>query len=56
MKKIFPFFATILFLISFKAGSQTVYFFRDGNNPGFYDSGLAFRTAPSLLEQAGAPG
>jgi len=56
MKKTFPLFATILFLISLKASSQTVYFFRDGNNPGFYDSGLAFRTAPSLLEQAGASG
>ena len=36
--------------------SPVVYFFKDGNNPGFYDSGLAFKTAPSVLEQAGTSG
>ena len=36
--------------------SQTVWFFRDGTNPGFYDSGLAFKTSPSTIEQAGASG
>ncbi|MBK8877423.1 MAG: hypothetical protein IPN74_02375 [Haliscomenobacter sp.] len=30
---------------------QEVFFFRDSNNPGYYDSGLAFKTAPSAIEQ-----
>ena len=30
---------------------QEVFFFRDSNNPGYYDSGLAFKTSPSTLEQ-----
>ena len=33
--------------------SQTVWFFRDAINPGFYDTGLAFKTAPSTIEQTG---
>lgn len=33
--------------------SQTVWFFRDANNIGYYDSGLAFKTSPSTIEQAG---
>ena len=35
---------------------QTVYFFQDSNNPGYYDSGLAFKTSPSLLAQSGSSG
>lgn len=35
---------------------QSVFFFRDGANPGFYDSGLAFPAPPSFLEQAGPTG
>ena len=31
----------------------SVWFFRDGSNPGFYDSGLAFKTPPSIIEQGG---
>ena len=36
--------------------AQEVFFFRDANNPGFYDSGLAFKTLPSTLEQTGPSG
>ncbi len=36
--------------------SQSVYFFRDSDNPGFYDTGLAFKTAPSTIEQTGPSG
>ncbi len=54
MKSLILIFFSLLLLGDNKA--QTVYFFRDGNNPGFYDSGLAFRTAPSLIEQAGTSG
>ena len=41
-----------LFLVSIARG-QTVWFFRDATNPGFYDTGLAFKTAPSTIEQTG---
>ncbi|MDX1943745.1 MAG: glucoamylase family protein [Saprospiraceae bacterium] len=36
--------------------SQSVYFFRDSDKPGYYDSGLAFKTAPSTIEQTGPSG
>ncbi len=36
--------------------AQTIWFFQDSNNPGYYDSGLAFKTSPSTIEQAGASG
>ncbi len=35
------------------AQSQTVWFFRDATNPGYYDTGLAFKTPPSTIEQTG---
>lgn len=38
------------------ARGQEVIFFQDSNNPGYYDTGLAFPTAPSSLEQAGPSG
>jgi len=36
--------------------AQSLYFFQDAAHAGYYDSGLAFRTAPSSLEQAGPSG
>lgn len=38
------------------AGAQTVFFYQDSNNPGYYDTGLAFPSVPSFLEQAGPSG
>jgi hypothetical protein len=38
------------------ARAQEIFFFRDANNPGYYDSGLAFKSAPSILEQTGPSG
>jgi hypothetical protein len=35
---------------------QEVYFFSDANNPGFYDSGLAFKSGNSFIEQTGGSG
>ncbi|GAB4425923.1 MAG: hypothetical protein OHK0039_43760 [Bacteroidia bacterium] len=36
--------------------AQPAYFFRDSDDPRYYDSGLAFPTAPSTLAQAGPSG
>jgi hypothetical protein len=36
--------------------AQNVWYFQDSNNPGYYDSGLAFKTAPSTFEQTGGSG
>ncbi len=36
--------------------SQEVYFFSDSNNPGYYDTGLAFKSGASFLEQTGSSG
>lgn len=36
--------------------SQEVYFFSDSNNPGYYDTGLAFKSGNSFLEQTGGSG
>ncbi|MBK7873252.1 MAG: T9SS type A sorting domain-containing protein [Saprospiraceae bacterium] len=33
--------------------AQSVYFFRDSDKSGYYDSGLAFKTSPSEIEQNG---
>lgn len=51
-------FAAFVFYMLFSTASysQEVFFFRDSNNPGYYDSGLAFRTSPSSIEQAGPSG
>lgn len=35
---------------------QDVYFFSDSNNPGYYDTGLAFKSGNSYIEQAGSSG
>lgn len=35
---------------------QEVFFFRDSNNPGYYDTGLAFKNSPSTIEQTGPSG
>lgn len=56
MKQIQCCIAIGLFLMSWNMNAQSVYFFRDSDNPGFYDSGLAFKTAPSALEQTGVTG
>ena len=56
MHKFITILSLFLLLSACHITSQAVYFFRDGNNPGFYDSGLAFKTSPSQLEQAGASG
>jgi hypothetical protein len=45
-----------LILMSLCGNAQSIYFFRDSGNPGFYDTGLAFRTAPSTIEQTGPSG
>lgn len=36
-----------------RAFAQTVFFFQDSNNGSYYNSGLAFATAPSTILQAG---
>lgn len=47
----------VLILFAFHiVRAQEVFFFRDANNPGYYDSGLAFKTTPSALEQTGPSG
>lgn len=57
MKSISHFILVFQFIsVWFRLESQTVYFFKDGNNPGFYDSGLTFKTSPSTIEQAGTSG
>jgi hypothetical protein len=57
MKKLYTYFI-MLFMASaiLNAQAQTVWFFQDGNNPGYYDSGLAFKTSPSTIEQSGSSG
>lgn len=57
MLKIYTTVIVLLFtLASLSVSAQTVWFFQDSNNPGYYDSGLAFKTTPSALEQTGASG
>ncbi len=46
----------LFILTAISAPAQTVWFFQDSNNSGYYDSGLAFKTTPSALEQTGASG
>jgi hypothetical protein len=49
----------LFFTILFASSSLFLYaqvFFSDSNTSGYYDSGLAFRTTPSLLKQAGPTG
>lgn len=46
----------LLLFIFWTTHAQSVYFFRDSEQAGYYDSGLAFRTAPSTLEQSGPSG
>ena len=43
-------------LTALSVSAQTVWFFQDSNNPGYYDSGLAFKTSPSTIEQTGVSG
>jgi len=42
--------------LSFGVPAQTVFFFQDSNDPGYYDTGLAFRSGASFIEQAGPTG
>lgn len=46
----------IFLLVSNISVSQSVYFFRDSEDAGYYDSGLAFRSAPSTIQQSGPSG
>jgi hypothetical protein len=41
---------------SISVGGQNIFFFQDSNQSGYYDSGLAFRSGSSFLEQAGPTG
>ncbi len=53
--RILALFWLCLFLrLSTDLSAQSVYFFQDATDPGYYDSGLAFRTPPSFLQQAGS--
>ncbi len=45
-----------LFICSFAANSQTVWFFRDAANADYYDSGITTYAPPSTIEQAGPSG
>jgi hypothetical protein len=45
-----------LMFIEVNINAQNVWFYQDSNNPGYYDSGLAFKTAPSTIEQTGPSG
>ncbi len=45
-----------LFWFEPTTAQTSVWFFRDASNVGFYDSGLAFKTTPSAIEQAGGSG
>ncbi len=56
MPKKYTLLLTTLLFVPFFLQAQTVWFFQDSNNPGYYDSGLAFKTTPSTIEQAGASG
>jgi hypothetical protein len=42
--------------LCYGAAAQNVFFFRDSGQSGYYDSGLAFRSGTSFLEQAGPTG
>ncbi len=46
----------LLFLAVLPLYCQEVYFFSDSNNPGYYDTGLAFKSGNSFIEQAGSSG
>lgn len=51
----------LTFLLLFLFGHASVYgqshfFFLDSDDPGYYDSGFAFPTAPSIIEQKGPSG
>ena len=57
MKKLYTFIiVSFLTLTILSVQAQNVWFFQDSNNPGYYDSGLAFKTAPSTIEQTGGSG
>ncbi|WP_353481410.1 glucoamylase family protein [Haliscomenobacter sp.] len=48
---------TFLLLLAFSPlQCQEVSFFSDSNNPGYYDTGLAFKSGNSFLEQTGSSG
>lgn len=49
-------FTFLLFLAFSPLQCQEVYFFNDSNNPGYYDTGLAFKSGNSFLEQTGSSG
>ena len=49
-------FLCIAAIAPFFLNGQEVFFFRDSNNPGYYDTGLAFKTTPSSIEQTGPSG
>ena len=47
----------LLFLLAFlPIQCQEAHFFSDSNNPGYYDTGLAFKSGNSFIEQAGGSG
>lgn len=46
----------VLFSLCSGLSSQTVFFYKDSNGPGYYDTGLAFRSGSSFIEQAGPTG
>jgi hypothetical protein len=50
------FIVSFFILTALSLTAQTVWFFQDGNNPGYYDLGLAFKTTPSTVEQTGGSG
>lgn len=56
MKQLRLYIAVWLVFCSLYSNAQSVYFFRDSSNPGYYDTGLAFKTSPSSLEQTGPSG
>jgi hypothetical protein len=53
---LFLVFTFLLLLAFFPLQCQEVYFFNDSNNPGYYDTGLAFKSGNSFLEQTGSSG
>ncbi len=46
--------AGTLFATGILNAQQEVYFFRESNQGSFYDSGLAFKSGSSYIEQAGS--
>jgi hypothetical protein len=46
----------VTFFTQVLAAQTSVWFFQDATNPGYYDTGLAFKTAPSFVEQTGVSG